>query len=106
MLHGGSMRHLLEWRAYYDLEPFGEERADYRSAQIVTAILNVNRKKGAPIVKLRDCLLQFGADSAAATSPEEARKKIIRTMELLVAIHNAPTDEKKESKPRAKRLRT
>lgn len=105
------MRHLMEWRVYYDLEPFGEERADYRSAQVVAALLNVHRKKGAQLVKLADCLLKFGTTRATQPrTPEEARAQIIRTMELLVQIHNTPpaedaTKKKKEPKPRVKRLR-
>lgn len=100
------MRQFYEWRAYYDQEPFGEERADYRSAQIVAAILNVHRKKGAALVKLADCLLKFGvaAQATQPRSPEEARLQIIRTMEILMQIHNAP-EEQKASKPRVRRLR-
>lgn len=105
MLRGMTMRHLLEWRAYYDIEPFGEVRADYRSAQVTAAILNSTRKRGTAPVKLEDSVLKFGAAAAVSPpSPEEARKQIIRTMGLLVAIHNAPTE--KESRPRAKRLRS
>ena len=32
-----------EWRAYEELEPFGEERGDFRSAQIVQALCNIAR---------------------------------------------------------------
>ncbi|MDQ7019612.1 MAG: DUF4035 domain-containing protein [Robiginitomaculum sp.] len=40
-------RELAEWQAYYRLEPFGEERADWRQAQTTAMIANVNLGKDA-----------------------------------------------------------
>ncbi|PCI51396.1 MAG: hypothetical protein COB49_01965 [Alphaproteobacteria bacterium] len=40
-------RELAEWQAYYRLEPFGEERADWRTAQTTAMIANVNLGKDA-----------------------------------------------------------
>ena len=34
---------LVEWMAYWELEPFGEERADYRMATLAALIANTNR---------------------------------------------------------------
>jgi hypothetical protein len=36
-------RLLTEWMAYYGLEPFGEERADLRSAIVASLVANANR---------------------------------------------------------------
>lgn len=38
-------RLLSEWIAYYQMEPFGEERADIRSAIVACTVANVNRGK-------------------------------------------------------------
>lgn len=38
-----SALEFAEWQAYYSLEPFGERRADYRTAQIVQMMANTNR---------------------------------------------------------------
>lgn len=38
-----SGRQFLEWQAYAELEPFGEERADLRLAAILRMIFAVNR---------------------------------------------------------------
>lgn len=35
-----SSREYAEWRAYYDLEPFGERRADLRSATVCAVTAN------------------------------------------------------------------
>ena len=45
MLESISNAQLNEWLAYYQIEPFGEERADYRTAQICALIEAVNTKK-------------------------------------------------------------
>ena len=46
MLDSMPYRLFREWIAYSELEPFGEERADYRSAQIVWMLANIHRGKG------------------------------------------------------------
>lgn len=38
-----SSRELTEWQAYAQLEPFGEERADLRSATNTMVLANANR---------------------------------------------------------------
>ena len=35
----------VQWKEYYRLEPFGEERADYRMGVIASILANVNRRK-------------------------------------------------------------
>lgn len=67
MLDGMSITQLREWFAYSELEPFGEERADYRSAQICAMIANsVRDKKRKPTpYKVEEFLLRFGERQAA-----------------------------------------
>jgi hypothetical protein len=86
MLRGMTTRQLTEWRAYADLEPFDEEREDYRAASIVHAIRNAFRKKGAPPISLKECVVQFGADAEKPKTIEQSRSQIKRTMDFLVAL--------------------
>jgi hypothetical protein len=51
---------LMEWQAYGLTEPFGEEREDYRMGMICAAILNPQRKKGAPAFTPGDFMPDFG----------------------------------------------
>lgn len=51
-----------EWQAYYELEPFGEVRADLRAASITQMLYNVNRGKNQRALPLKDFLLKFEAD--------------------------------------------
>lgn len=43
LLDSISYPELLEWGEFYGVEPFGEWRADVRTAQIAQTIANVNR---------------------------------------------------------------
>lgn len=38
-----SSRELSEWMAYYEIEPFGEERADIRQALTTSAVHNLHQ---------------------------------------------------------------
>ncbi len=89
MLRGMTTRQFGEWRSYADLEPFDETRADLRSADIVRTLINLlGRKKGAPAVPLKDCVLRFGGEAAKPVTPESARAQVLQTMEILMAIHS------------------
>lgn len=46
MLERMSSRELTEWRAYWEIEPWGEERADLRVGTLSAIVANVARGKG------------------------------------------------------------
>jgi hypothetical protein len=99
-----SMRDLTEWRAYHDLEPFDEERMDFRFGSIVQAFLNTHgRRKGQPTYQLKDCVLRFGSAAAKPKTVEQARAEVVKTMDLLMLIFNS--EPEKASKPRVRRER-
>ncbi len=50
---------LIDWIAYSNLEPFGEERGDLRSAIIASTIANCNRGKGQRAFKVNDFMPKF-----------------------------------------------
>jgi hypothetical protein len=62
MLRSISSEQFLEWMQYDTIEPFGEWRDDWRSAEIVTMIANVNRdsKKKREPYRTTDFLVKFG----------------------------------------------
>lgn len=83
MLRGMTARQFMEWRAYADLEPFDEERADLRTASIVQAVLNgsvlvASHGKKPGRVKLKDCVLRFGTEAQDAAQPAEKRREQIK----------------------------
>jgi hypothetical protein len=76
MLAGMSIHEFRRWRAYYDLEPFGEERADYRAASIVATLLNLYRKRGSKAIAISDVRLRFGDDAAPKRKSWQSLKAI------------------------------
>ena len=52
-------RELSEWQAFYQIEPFGEERADLRSAIIACTMANAWRGKNQRAFKLTDFMPNF-----------------------------------------------
>lgn len=63
---------LMEWIAYYTIEPFGEDRADIRAAitDITIAAAAANRKKGAKLPKIEDFIPKFEAEEKSQTVDE------------------------------------
>lgn len=77
MVEGLAWGDLLEWQQYDKLEPFGEERADTRSAQIAQALYNLFAdRKGYPNgFPLTDFLLYFG-DAQPPPRPEKPTQSL------------------------------
>lgn len=85
MLRGMTLRQFEEWRAYADLEPFDEQRADLRAASIVQTLYNLfGRKKGQRAVKLEDCVIRFGKGGAAKKASDP--KAIARVLDTLMLM--------------------
>jgi hypothetical protein len=45
LLDSISYRELVDWSTYYRVEPWGEQRADMRSAQVASTLANINRDR-------------------------------------------------------------
>jgi hypothetical protein len=54
----------VDWLAYYETEPFGEQRADLHAAMIAATIVNVQRGKGKKPVKISQFLVDWWKDKA------------------------------------------
>lgn len=80
MLRSISWEQFLEWQAYFELEPFGEERGDFRSGQIVQALWNIARdpKRNPDGWPLSEFLLTFG------DTPRRIVEQSVETQELLI----------------------
>jgi len=53
-------REISEWMAFAQVEPFGEERADIRSAIIACTMANSMRGKKQRAYRIKDFLPKFG----------------------------------------------
>jgi hypothetical protein len=88
MLRSMTVRQFNEWRAYGELEPFDETRADLRSAQVTQALLNLlGRGKRGKAFPLSDCLLRFGAEASVGTDHEREKigAQVMGVMSTLIA---------------------
>lgn len=66
---------MAEWLAYFQLEPWGEERADLRAGIVASTIANVNRPaKRKQAYAPKDFMPRFGAE------PEDAETTALRLM--------------------------
>ena len=63
-------REFAEWQAYYELEPWGEERADLRAGIVASTIANVNRGKGKSF-KPGDFMPEFDKPAPKHQTPEQ-----------------------------------
>jgi hypothetical protein len=59
LLQRVSAAELVEWMAYDVIEPFGESRADYRTALSTAALLNRQRGRSTPVVDPKDLIPKF-----------------------------------------------
>ena len=103
MLRGITVRQFVEWRAYADLEPFDEERADARAGMIVRELKLL---RGVKRVDMKDCVVKYADRPAPAqvrARPEkqvtpDARARAVQqvssVMEMLKAVHNKPQPQK------------
>jgi hypothetical protein len=72
-------RELTDWMVYAAVEPFGEERADYRAALVASVIANVNRdaNKHPQPFPVEDFLLFRDREPL---SPDEVAAKLARVL--------------------------
>jgi hypothetical protein len=59
---------LTEWRAYYQLEPFGQDRADYPASIVAHTVAVCN---GAKDSNPSDFMPKFGAETARRATDAE-----------------------------------
>ncbi len=72
MLAEMSLRTWHEWVAYFQIEPFGEERADVRSATIASTVANASRtKRGQRAFKIGDFMPDYGRQTKKQSAAEQ-----------------------------------
>lgn len=73
MLREITWEQFLEWQAYDSLDPFGEEREDYRAASVCQALWNIARdvKRYPQGFPLSDFLVHFGDTPRILRVPQD-----------------------------------
>ena len=82
----------MEWQVWLSLEPRGELRADYRSAQITHAVYTILQSfsKSTQKISLEDNLLKFSEVNAVQNTEEQNKKNALAMMSIFGREH---TDE-------------
>ena len=80
MLDEITLAQLVEWQFYSQLEPWDDVRDDIRTAQIVQALVNLNRdsKKHPKPFPIADFILRFG-EADEDVEPEPAPEQTWET---------------------------
>lgn len=68
---------LFYWMAFSALEPFGDERADWRNAMTLAQQANMNRKKGKRAYGIDKFLLKFQSGRAGGQSMPQMENALI-----------------------------
>ena len=90
MLRSITATQFLEWTHYDLIDPFGEWRSDYRSAEIVTMLANVNRdaKKRKEPYRVSDFITKFGERSAESLKPTQTVAQQLSIAKLIAGAFN------------------
>lgn len=77
-----SSRELAEWAAYYQSDPFGDERADLRAGIVASVIANVNRdaKKRAKPFEPGDFMPKFNAGAPVGKQTWQEQIEMARAL--------------------------
>ena len=68
-----SSQEYTEWLAYYQIDPWGEERSDLRNAMLAMLLANQYRSKGRRAFKIEDFIPKFGRERKRQTAEEAKR---------------------------------
>lgn len=82
MLANAPASMLVQWVAYFGLEPFGEERADLRAGIVSSVVANCNRAKGGKAFEPKDFMPKFGKRKRAT------RQSMIATLKAIAGVAN------------------
>jgi len=85
----------LEWMDYYDVEPFGEERADLRCAIIAQVVASSIPTKSRKRYKVKDFMPVFEKQPSGATKPTQTTAQMQATFMAFAEAQNKTMAKKK-----------
>ena len=108
MLASITWRQFEEWVVYSGLDPFAEDRADLRAAQIVTALANINRdrKKRRRPYTIADFVLTFGDSKRSAAVAGKSWQQLKAIGKSIAESFNAVKRTSPGTPPVRRRRRT
>ncbi len=88
MLASLTSRQVADWLAVYRLDPWGESRADLRTAIIACLLANIHRGKGKRPYKVEDFMAH------RPRKRKQTAKEMHSTMMAFATMHNAAQKDK------------
>ena len=79
-----SSRQFAEWIAYYNVEPWGEERADVRSGVVASTVANIHRKKNTKPFKPID-FMPYLSEEREEMEQKEKQNQLLAMLKGLAA---------------------
>lgn len=100
MLRRITFPQFVEWLGYMALEPFGEERMDWRFATLSALLANIHRdtKKRWKPYEAKEFLLRFGLPPAPTRT--QTGKEQFEAWMLILGDHKAVLEQVKKAKAR------
>lgn len=97
MLQQMSWKTFLEWQVFFQLEPPDQVRNDFRFAQLVATLINVNRGKRSRPIRLDDVLLRFG-DEKKPPKPQQTWQQQKAIAKMFYNLFGQGTDKRRRSR--------
>ena len=73
-----TVEEFLRWMAFFSLEPFGDDRADWHNAMILAQNYNMNRGKGKRVLTPDKFLVQFRSHKQKQAQSMEQMERALR----------------------------
>lgn len=89
----------FEWMDYFEVEPFGEERGDLRTAIVAQVIASTNAKPGKRF-KVTEFMPQFEKHEGGARRPPQTTEQMQATFMSFVEAQNKLMQGSKNNIPR------
>ena len=83
-----TYKEYVEWEAFYSIEPFPEERQDFRNALLVSIMVNLQRGKNDKAVEIEDFIPDFWSE-------RKSKKQTPQEMLMSAKMISAMIGEKK-----------
>jgi hypothetical protein len=97
MLRQITAKQFMEWMAYDQLEPFGQERLEQTVSQITQVLMNVHRAKGKDPLKLYHVTPLFGDDVVPASAVPKKDWRVMEAEFMAMAADSKKTKKKPTS---------
>jgi hypothetical protein len=89
---------ILEWRQFYEIEPWGASRDDLRAGIIASTVYNMQRGRGSKHLGPRAFMPDTGQDEPSEpATPAEQERRIINFAEFLNKAYGGVDARKQES---------